>query len=111
MLTLYFPKLKENKVISRIAAFLYSDWYLGFAALTMVCSNLFGLELPVYYLYLLVIAFTALFAEDMLPALPLVCCGYMTFSARNNPAVFIETSLFRRPVGYIQLFVDRKSVV
>ena len=105
MLTFYFPKLKENKVISRIAAFLYSDWYLGFAALTMVCANLFGLELPVYYLYLLVIAFTALFAEDMLPALPLVCCGYMTFSARNNPAVFIETSLFRRPVGYIQLFV------
>lgn len=105
MLVFYFPKIKENKWVNTIFAFLYSRYYPFAAAAAMVLSNLFGLELPVYYLFLAIAVFTVLFGKDMLPTLPLACCGYMTFSERNNPAHHVDTSYFRTTAGIAQLFV------
>lgn len=105
MLLSYFDKLKEKKAIAVVNAFLYSWYYPILAAVTMVLSNLFGLELPVYYLYALILAFCVLFTKDLLPALPLTCCGYMTFSEKNNPAHHVYTSYFNTTAGRVQLFV------
>jgi len=104
MLTLLFPKIRDNRIIRAIRSFMYSDIYIAVAVLAMVCSNVFGMELVCYYTYLLFVAATAFLCEDCLPVMPLVCCGYMTFSRDNNPALFVGDSLFYTPLGKIQLF-------
>ncbi|MGN0823080.1 MAG: O-antigen ligase family protein [Candidatus Gallimonas sp.] len=105
MLTAIYPQLKNSRALKFVTEFFYSPYYMIFAAAAMVVSNVFGMELPVYYLFMILAATTVLFLPDMSPTIPLVCCGYMTFSSENNPAAHVETSLFRRPEGLIQLSV------
>ncbi len=59
----------------------------------MAVSELFGLEIPVLYLYLILGALCALFTEDTLPLLPVLCCIYMCFSARTSIGDFAHTVL------------------
>ena len=83
--------------------FFRSGWFVGVAVLLMACSELFGVEIAVIYLYLFFGLLIVLFCDDMLPITPMVVCGYMTFSAKNNPAKFPD-SLFGQPEGQLALF-------
>lgn len=86
MLCECFPKLKNCKFVALLNQFFSSVYYPVLIAVFMVCSNLFSLELPVYYIYILFVVLAALLAEDLLPVVPVLCCSYMTVSAPNNPA-------------------------
>ncbi len=105
MLTHFFPTIKENRLVKTVCAFLYSDWYICAIVALMVLSNAFGLELPVYYVYTLACITTVLFAEDLYPIFPMACCGYMTFSATNNPATNAGNTIFSNVANIVQLAV------
>ena len=94
MLVKLYPKLLENPLIKIIRKCLDSVWamilIIGLAAI----SNVFGLEIPVYYMYTLMITLACLFCDDLLCAFPMSCCSYMTFSKSNNPLSKEQTSIF-----------------
>ena len=96
MLVSAFPKLKNTRFVRAVHVFFRSPWYCALIAALMAVSEIFSLEFPVYYLYLALGAACLLFDGDAIGILPIVVCGYMTFSAQNNPGKFPETSLFRR---------------
>lgn len=102
-----FPKLGTMKWIAAMRSFLRSPWYTGVVAALMVCSNLFGWELAVFYLYLLFGALTVFLEDDLRGIIPVAACGYMTISAENNPAAegALEHSVFYRPQFRLQLIL------
>lgn len=103
MLTEAFPQLRERRAVIGVRNFFRSGWFAALAALLMACSELFGLEIFVIYAYLVFGLLIVLFADDMLGIVPMVCCGYMIFSAENNPGKFPD-SLFGQPQGQLALF-------
>ena len=103
MLVSAFPKLQDKKFVRIVRAFFRSPYYCALIAALMAVSELFALELPVYYIYLALGAACILFAEDTLGIMPIACCGYMTFSAQNNPGQNPTSSAFLRPGTYLQL--------
>ncbi len=105
MLTAAFPKLEKTKAIQALRKFFRSPWYCALIAALMAVSEIFGAELPVYYIYFVIGVTCLLVCEDTLGIVPIVCCGYMTFSAKNNPGRFPETSAFRQPEALFQLGV------
>lgn len=103
MLTEAFPQLQERRAVIGVRNFFRSGWFAALAALLMACSEIFGLEIFVIYAYLVFGLLIVLFADDMLGIVPMVCCGYMIFSAENNPGKFPD-SLFAQPQGQLALF-------
>ena len=103
MLTEAFPQLRERRAVIGVRNFFRSGWFAALAALLMACSEIFGLEIFVIYAYLVFGLLIVLFADDMLGIVPMVCCGYMIFSAENNPGKFPD-SLFGQPQGQLALF-------
>lgn len=103
MLVSAFPKLKDKKFVHLLCAFFRSPYYCALIAALMAVSELFALELPVYYIYLVIGTVCLLFAEDTVGIMPIACCGYMTFAAQNNPGRYPETSAFLQPKTYVQL--------
>ena len=103
MLTHFIPKLKNNKVVEGINAYLYSKWYVVTVALLMVLSNLLSWEFPVMWSYLILCIVIVLFADDCFPIIPLFCTGYMLFSAGNNPAGDYGKNDFSSPQAIAQL--------
>ena len=103
MLTEAFPQLRERRAVIGVRNFFRSGWFAALAALLMACSEIFGLEIFVIYAYLVFGLLIVLFADDMLGIVPMVCCGYMIFSAENNPGKFPD-ALFGQPQGQLALF-------
>ncbi len=68
----------------------------------MVASNLFGLEFLAFYGYTVFVLYTVLFAPDCFPIATMFCCGYMLFSAGNNPASNYGNTIFADKANKIQ---------
>ncbi|MCH5159709.1 MAG: O-antigen ligase family protein [Clostridiales bacterium] len=102
---LTLTSIANNKWLNAIKKFLYSPYYIGLVAAISACANLFGLELPVWYAYTFLAIVGALFADDALPFVPLVCCGYITVSYNNNPAGHYGSSLFDDKSSITQLII------
>ena len=100
-----------NKWFCAIKKYLYSVFHIAFVSAVTACANLFGWELPVWWIFALLVVLTVLFAEDALPLAPLMCCGYVTVSASNNPAAEVGTSLFYSKSALVQLFVIAAVIV
>ena len=94
MLLYYFDKLRENKIVNLIQAFLSSIWSIIFIVGLGLLSNLFGIEIFTYYVYFVIILIATLFADDLLCLVPISCCSYMTFAKKNNPLGYDQTSIF-----------------
>ena len=103
MLTEVFPRLNEARAIMSMRKFFRSAWFAAIAAVLMVCSEIVGLEIFVIYCYTFFGLCIVLLCDDMLGIVPMVCCGYMLFSAENNPGKFPD-ALFGRPQGQLALF-------
>ncbi len=73
-----------------------------FIAAAMAISNVFAQEFTVFYLYVSIGAYVALFAPDAFPILPMFCCGYMLFSSGNNPNSHYAATVFSTPAGKTQ---------
>lgn len=98
MFTEAFPQLKNSRVVRFLHEFFRSPYYCALAVLLMVCSELFSLELAVFYCYLFFGAVACLFDEDTIAVVPLACCGYMTISAANNVGKYPETAMLKQPL-------------
>ena len=94
MLIKLFPKLGDNFIIKYIKRGLESRYSAILIAALTLLSNLFSWEFPVFYTFTVIIAFAALFCDDMLCLLPMACCSYFTFSKTNNPLSSSHTSVF-----------------
>lgn len=94
MLVKLYPKLLENPLIKLIRKCLDSIWAMVLMVGLATVSNIFGLEIPVYYTYTVLIILACLFCDDLLSLFPISCCGYMTFSKSNNPLSKEQTSIF-----------------
>ena len=104
MLTDAFPKLKDTKAVALIRAFIRSPWYLVLAVFLMACAELFALELPVFYIYFVIIVVDVLFDEDLLGVFVLIPCHYLAISAPNNPGKHAVT-LFSTPTQMVHLVI------
>ncbi len=81
-----FKLAAESKFVKAINKFLYTPYYMSLIAALMAVSNLFAMEFVVFYLYLTFAIYITFLAPDCFPIMPMFCCGYMLFSAGNNPA-------------------------
>ena len=102
MLTEAFPKLNDSRAVLGLRAFLRSGWFIGVVVLLMACSELFSLELYVIYAFATLGLVIVLFSEDTLPIVPMVVCGYMLFSAKNNPGKHPD-GFFSQPYAQVAL--------
>ena len=102
MLITLFPKLEKATFTRWVRAFFRSVYYPFLIAALMALSEVFALELPVYYTYLALGILCLFFCEDTLGILPIACCGYMTFAFENNPGRFSDT-VFSKPANLLQL--------
>ncbi len=116
MLIALFPQLEEARFTRVVRAFYRSAVYPFLIAILMAVSEIFALELPVYYIYLAIGAVGLLLCEDALCILPIACCSYMTFAYKNNPEhdKFSQAAItvFSDPSNLIQLiFILAVAVV
>lgn len=106
MLIECFPTVEQCGAVRRLRAFLASPFYIALIVLLMVTANLFTLELPVFYCYLVAGLLAVLFGDDLSGIMPIACCAYMTISVEsNNPASadMAGTSALYRPEFILQL--------
>ena len=96
--------LRDGGIVQQINRWLRSPVYVHMAGLLAALSNVFGLELPVYTIYILCGLYISFFAEDYLPLMPLVIFCYIAPSAGSNPAIN-EDSVFYPQNGGIYLIV------
>ena len=103
MLLCLFPKLKTSKAVSALREFFRSPFYLALIVLLMAVSEIFGLELVVLYLFVILAACALMVTDDSLATVPIACCGYMTISAPNNTARYPGKTIFNDPHFNVQL--------
>lgn len=94
MLLNIYSSLKEKKIIQYINKFLTSNYSMISILLLTGLSNVFSLEFMALYGYLIIITLAVLFGEDMLSVMPITFCAYISFSRKNNPAGYDQTSIF-----------------
>ena len=97
--------LSGSKWCNAIDKFLHSPYYIALVSALAACANIFGGELPVWYIFAVLVIVIVLFAEDALPVVPMFGCGYISVSAANNPAGHFGTSLFQDRRAIVQLAV------
>lgn len=105
MLYNLFPKIREMKIINYLRLIIDSIWTMIAIVALAACANIFAIEIPVYYTYVVIIILTVLFCDDMLSLLPIACASYMTFSKNNNPLDESQTSFFITNSGKTHMLV------
>jgi len=105
MLVKVYEKLKENIFVKFIRKVMDSTWMMAIIVALAAISNIFGLEIPVYYCYTVMIILATLFCDDLLSLLPISCCGYMTFSKKNNPLSKEQTSVFLNDKTIVHMYI------
>lgn len=104
MLLYFIPKLKDNPFIKFLSKFTSSIWFIFFIGVLIVCSEVFAIEIYVYYsIAILCGLIPCLLCNDMTSAIPPFAMGYMSFSRINNNTL-IEKSLFTNPT-FINNFI------
>lgn len=105
MLYNLFPKIRQMKIINKLRLIIDSIWTMVAIVALAACANIFAIEIPVYYIYTLLIILTVLFCDDMLALLPIACVSYMTFSKNNNPLDESQTSFFITNSGKTHMLI------
>lgn len=74
-----------SDITNRINCFMRSPAYIVSIMLLTALSNLFSLELVVYSVYALLIAYSCILGADLLPLMPIFVFAYVSPSRVNNP--------------------------
>lgn len=69
----------------KLNMFLATPQYVALIMVLTLCSNILGMELPVYTVFTALMVYICLFGRDLLPIMPIVIAGYISPSAANNP--------------------------
>ncbi len=94
----------RSSAMNRINHFLHSHWYLIAAMLLAIAGNMLSLELFVYSVITLIVIYTCIFGQDLLPLMPLFIYAYVIPSSKNNPGRKAQT-IFSLEHGGIYLIV------
>lgn len=78
-------RIRKQKAIKRINSFLYSNWFILFAALFTIIGNVFAIELYVYTFFTLIALYVSLFGDDYLPYAPMIVFCFIMPNYKNNP--------------------------
>ena len=84
-LTVLINRGRNSHFVRSVDSFLRNPLYVLMIAVLAALSGVFGLELPVYTLYICVGIFICLFGRDLLALMPIVICCYIAPSFSNNP--------------------------
>ena len=77
--------LQERPLLRKCNDFLASPCYILLVMLLTAMSNMLGMELVVYTVFVLLGVYIFLLGRDLLPLTPLVICGYLSPSVSSNP--------------------------
>lgn len=105
MIIKIYPSLKNNKFFNFINKIISSEWSMIFILLVTCLSNLFSLEIPMLYTFMLVVILASLFGDDMISCVPIFFCSYISFSRKNNPGSYEGGSIFRTSEGLIHMAI------
>ncbi len=94
MLLQLFPNLRSFRPVTLLRGFFRSALYLGLIVFLMVISELFALELAVFYIYLILGVLSLLVADDALAVVPIASCGYMTIARQNSTVHYLGQTIF-----------------
>lgn len=75
----------SSSFADKVDYFMTSPGYIMLIMALTAISNLFGAELVVYSVFVLILVYLCLLGKDLLPVMPLVICCYLAPSVRNNP--------------------------
>lgn len=98
-------KLNNRNWYNILQKILDSKFLIILIALLTLMSNLFSLEIICLYCYLFIVIIAILFSDDLLCLLPIACCGYYTFSRKNNPLSNSMTSVFLEKTTITHLII------
>ena len=76
---------KPRQKVTAFDRWLRSPWYVLTLAVLTVVSNLLGLDLVIYSLFMGLGIFVSLFGSDFLPLMPICILCYVAPSRENNP--------------------------
>lgn len=78
-------RLRSHEGVHKIDEFLRTPQYIMILSLLTVVSNLLGLDMGLYTLFIIVGIFICLFGSDLLGLMPIVILCYIAPSPENNP--------------------------
>ena len=78
---------------------LRSPWYVLTLAVLTVLSNLLGLDLGIYTLFIGLGIYISLFGSDLLPLMPIFILCYVAPSRENNPGRYPESVFYPQNGG------------
>jgi len=79
------PSYGNSTVFQKINGFLTTPLYIGMIMLLTLLSNLFGIELWVYSIFVLICLYLCIYGDNLLPLLPILIACYIAPSKQNNP--------------------------
>ena len=100
-----FPKTKDNSIVKFIRSFFDSIWMMILIVSLTALSNIFGIEIPIYYIYTFFIIIACLFCDDLISLFPIACCSYMSFAKSNNPMGPEQTSTFMSSTSATHMYI------
>ncbi len=98
-------KLQAPSVKFDLDRFMRSPAYIWVLAALALASNLWGLELPVYTLFVLLGIYMSLYGEDYLGLLPIVILCYIAPSQANNPGRNESSVFFPQNGGWFLILL------
>ena len=96
--------VRQSTFIRKLNAFVLSPWMLGLLAALTVLTFIFSLELYYYTFVLFYGIYVTIFADDLLPLVPVFILCYVAPSMSNNPGTTAD-SVFYGSKGGIYILV------
>lgn len=97
-------RVRNAGMTQALNTYMRTPWYVVLIAVLTALSSVFGLDLALYTLFVLVSIYVCLFGADLLPIMPIVICSYVSPSVANNPGRN-ENSIFYPENGGIYLII------
>lgn len=96
--------LDRSPYLRVLDEFFYKPAYFFLCGGLTIFANIFGAELFVYTVFVLIALYHCLLGRDLLPIMPLVICSYIAPSRSNNPGLS-DTSVFAFSEGGLYLII------
>ena len=101
----------RSSLFQKLDRFMTTPGYIMLIMALTALSNLFGLELPVYTVFVVLFAYICIFGKDLLPVIPMVICCYVAPSVNNNPGRNTESVFAQAGVYFVILGVVLAAVL
>ncbi len=101
-----YGRIKGSDAVKSINNVISSGWGVAILSLCTILSFLFSLELYFYTLIVVYALYVCIFADDLMPLMPLFVLGYVSPSTQNNPGVSKESIFYGATGVYLICIVS-----